>query len=88
MLGLMWKGARLLPTAAAAGACAWGVLLLWGMTQGPILQLAEVLGGVLGGLPSAAVLAITLVLPALLCASAAVLAQSLRALGGAEKADA
>ncbi|MEM7415296.1 MAG: hypothetical protein AAF389_07355 [Gemmatimonadota bacterium] len=56
-------------TGFASGALAWGVLLLWGGTQGPVGELAGVLGGVLG-IPSAAVFGVTLLFPAMLGAAA------------------
>jgi hypothetical protein len=65
-------------TAAAAGALGWGGLLMWGMTRGPVLELADLLGEVFGGLPGAVVLIVTLLLPALLAGAAAGVGSALR----------
>lgn len=67
-------------TAAAAGALGWGVLLAWGMSRGPVLDLADLLGGVFGGAPGAVILAVTLLFPLLLAGAAAGMGSAVRAM--------
>lgn len=69
-------------TGFASGAVAWGVLLLWGGTQGPVGELAGVLGGVLG-IPSGAVFVVAILFPALLGAASGGFGGALRRLAGA-----
>ncbi len=79
-IGLARPDDRPTHTAAAAGALGWGAVLLWGMSRGPVLELADVLGGVLGGLPGPVVLSLTLLLPALLAGAAAGIGSAVRAM--------
>ena len=80
VVGLTRPCDRPVLTGMGAGALAWGVLLLWGLTRGPVSELAEVLGGVLG-LPGAVVVVITLLFPAVLAGAAAGLGSAVRAMG-------
>jgi hypothetical protein len=62
--------------AALAGALAWLALLAFDAARGPLLGLATILGGVMG-LPPVALVAVTLVFPALAAWSAATIAVAL-----------
>lgn len=64
--------------AALAGALAWGGVLLAGVVRGDAIQaLSETLGGAMG-VPSWAVIVLTVVYPAILAASAAWLSFMIR----------
>jgi hypothetical protein len=67
--------------AAAGGAVGWGVLLLWGITRGPVMELADILGDVLGGVPGPVVILMTILLPACLAGAAAGIGSGGRTLG-------
>lgn len=69
--------------ASLAGAVAWAVLLLVTASQGPALQLAHKVGGVMA-VPGPAFIALTLIFPALLAGSAAELTASARQLAQGE----
>ncbi len=64
-------------SAALAAASSWAALLLLTALEGPVGELAVVLGGVMG-LPAAGLLLLTLILPAILAGSAAELSAFLR----------
>jgi hypothetical protein len=62
--------------AGIAGALAWGALLVWVSTQGPVGTLAAVLGGVLSIKP-VGVYALTLCFPGLLALTAAIVTRAI-----------
>ena len=65
--------------AAALGALvAWAAFLLWGAVRGPVYELASVVTGVMG-VPSAALIILTLLFPAALAWSASTVAQAIAA---------
>ncbi len=66
---------------AGAGALGWGVLLLWGLTRGPVMSLAQILGGIFGGLPGFAMVLMTVLFSALLAGAAAGMGSAVRAMG-------
>lgn len=74
VLGAVYGGlrpsARPALTAASAAMAAWALLLSLTATQGPVGRLAGVLAGALG-MPGFALMAITLIFPALLAGPAA-----------------
>jgi hypothetical protein len=70
--------ARPVTTAGAAGLLGWAVLLVYGATRGPVVDLAGLLGDVLGA-PGAVVVVLTLAYPALLAGAAAGVGAGLRA---------
>lgn len=76
VVGALWglKGNPVEPTLAAV--MAWGALLGWTATTGPLLPFAARLGGVVG-LPGWAMLVITVAFAALLAWSAATLVGAL-----------
>ena len=76
--GAAGVSSRPVRVAAAAGLLAWAALLAWRATGGPVGDLAALLGDVMG-LPVPAVLAATLILPALLGGAAAGVGAGLRA---------
>lgn len=67
--------------AGLAAAVSWGTLLVMTALRGPIGELSQRVGDVLG-LPGFALVLLTLVFPALLAASSAELAAALRRRGG------
>ena len=81
VIGLTRAGKKPVLTGAKAGALGWGALLLWGMSRGPVMPLAAILGEVFGGLPSILVIAVTLLFPALLAGAAAGVGSAIRAMG-------
>ncbi len=72
-------------TAAIAALLAWGDLLALGALGGPVVELAGLLGGVMG-LPGPAVLALTIVYPAVLAGAAAGTGGGIRTLLSGEAA--
>lgn len=64
-------------TAAAGAALAWGAFLGWAALRGPVGKLATTVGSLLP-LPDWALLAVTLLYPALLAGSAAVVMGAIR----------
>lgn len=81
IVGALWgfhrrSDAAVTLLAGAAGATAWGALLFWQSTQGPVARLVELLGTLLQVGP-VAVLVLTVVYPGLLAASAAALVRAL-----------
>ncbi len=78
VIGLARWDRRPVLSGAGAGALGWGVLLLWGMARGPVMPLAGLLGDVFGGLPSLAVILLTLLFPALLAGAAAGIGSAVR----------
>lgn len=64
--------------AAFAGALAWAFLLMITARAGPVGELADVLGQILGGFPGNSLFFLTASYAALLAGSAALLAQALR----------
>lgn len=87
--GVAWAGKAPVRRAAACGAGGWGLLLAAGAVRGPVIELAEVAGGVLGGLPGAAFVAVALLFAALLAGAAggaaAALADAARARAAARQ---
>jgi hypothetical protein len=81
VIALLWafltRDANRAMFAALCAALGWTTLLLLDLARGPVLTMASRLGGVMG-IPSMALLAVTLVFPALLAWSAAALAVNLR----------
>jgi hypothetical protein len=73
-----WIGLR----AALAAGVAWALLLGWGASRGPLLDLADRLAGIFR-LPRAGVLALPVVFAMLLAGSAAALVAALRPGAGA-----
>ncbi len=69
-LGVAWAERMPVRRAAACGAGGWGLLLLAGAARGPVGRLAEVVGGVFGGLPGVAFVAVVLLFAALLAGAA------------------
>jgi hypothetical protein len=84
IMGLMWPRDTPVRSAAGAGALGWGLLLLWGVTRGPVVELAGLLGELLGGLPGAAILVITMLFPAVLAGAAAGMASAVSEMTGGE----
>ena len=80
VIGCLRPDSKPVFTGAGAGGLGWGLLLLWGVTRGPVLQLAGVVGGVFGGLPGDVVILVTLLFPALLTGAAAGTASAARAM--------
>lgn len=68
--GVAWARKAPVRRAAACGAGGWGLLLLAGAVRGPVGRLAEVVGGVFGGLPGAAFVAVALLFAALVAGAA------------------
>lgn len=68
--GVAWARKKPVRRAAACGAGGWGLLLAAGAVRGPVIELAEVAGGVLGGLPGAAFVAVALLFAASLAGAA------------------
>lgn len=68
--GAVWARRAPVRRAAACGAGGWGLLLLAGAVRGPVGRLAEVVGGVFGGLPGVAFVAVALLFAALLAGAA------------------
>lgn len=68
--GVAWARKAPVRRAAACGAGGWALLLLAGAFRGPVGGLAEVAGGVLGGLPGAAFFAVALLFAALAAGAA------------------
>ena len=71
-----WIGFR----ASLAAGLAWGLLLLWMSTRGPLLTLADRLAGIFSA-PSAVVLVLPILFAMLLSGSAAALVAALRPRG-------
>ncbi|MEJ7812880.1 MAG: hypothetical protein WKG32_20870 [Gemmatimonadaceae bacterium] len=72
------SGRRAASSAALAGALAWSALLLWQATRGPVGTLASRVAGAMQ-LPAPALVALTLLFPALLAWGATVIGQALAA---------
>lgn len=68
--GVAWARKKPVRRAAACGAGGWGLLLAAGAVRGPVIELAEVAGGVLGGLPGVAFVAVALLFAASLAGAA------------------
>ena len=77
--GLVFPDKRHWLSTALAGVVAWGVLLDITWFQGPVLELAGKVGGILS-LPAPAFIALTLIFPALLAGSAGELTAAARRL--------
>jgi hypothetical protein len=91
VLGVVWgavatRGERPVRMAATAAALGWAILLVWGATQGPVHVVARRVGPVLM-LPGWLFVALTLLFPALLAASATQVAVALRMWGTARRND-
>lgn len=82
VVGALWGGVqdrsiRRGPLAGVAAATGWGLLLVVQSLRGPVLELADVVGPILG-LTGAQLLVVTLVFGALLASSAAGTAGGMR----------
>jgi hypothetical protein len=78
-IGLVRVSERPVRTAAIAGLSGWGALLAWGAFNGPVAELAGVLGGVVG-VPASAIVGVTLAYPAVAAGAAAGVGSALRSL--------
>ncbi len=88
LLGLLVRGARrALVAAAVAGALGWALPLAWLAGQEPIGRAADVVAGIMGlGTAGGAIIVLTVLLGALLCAASAWIVVALRGLLVAERA--
>jgi hypothetical protein len=78
-IGLVRVSERPVWTAAIAGSLGWSALLAWGAFNGPVAELAGVLGGVVGA-PAPAIVGVTLAYPAVAAGAAAGVGSALRSL--------
>jgi hypothetical protein len=78
LYALLAKSDRSALVAAACAAGGWLTLLLLDMAKGPVLMMGTRLGGAMG-LPPAALYAVTILFPALMAWSAAILVPRVRA---------
>ena len=76
---IAWRARSAGVVAAIAALGGWGAILAWSASRGPVSGLADTLGAIMGA-PGVAILALTLVFPAVLAWAAARTATGVAAL--------